>query len=92
MTKNRALRFAQGRTFITSLFSITFFATVLTVSASNVLPCPARPERRRFADPDKNSLIKGGEIVVISRKHRKWIEEKPPGMRTSRKGEEETDS
>ncbi|KAJ4472310.1 hypothetical protein J3R30DRAFT_3524462 [Lentinula aciculospora] len=79
MFMNRALRFAQGRTFITSLFSVTFFATVLTVSASNVLPCPARLDRRTFADTDKNTSIKGGEVVVVSRKTRKWIEEKPPG-------------
>ncbi|KAJ3761647.1 hypothetical protein EV360DRAFT_37372 [Lentinula raphanica] len=79
MFMNRALRFAQGRTFITSLFSVTFFASVLTVSASNVLPCPARPERKTFADADEQSSIKGGEVVVVSRKNRKWIEEKPPG-------------
>lgn len=78
MVMNRALRFAQGRTFITSLFSITFFATVVTVSASNVLPCPVRPERRAFADTDKNP-INGMEVVVVGRKTRKWIEEKPPG-------------
>ncbi|KAE9410274.1 hypothetical protein BT96DRAFT_871094 [Gymnopus androsaceus JB14] len=77
MFRNRALRFAQGRTFISSLFSFTFFATVITVSASNVLPCPARPEHKAFADSDKNSLIKGGEVVVVSKKTRKWIEEKP---------------
>ncbi|KIK65444.1 hypothetical protein GYMLUDRAFT_219498 [Collybiopsis luxurians FD-317 M1] len=76
---NRALHFVQGRTFITSLFSVTFFATVVTVSASNVLPCPARPEHRTYADTDDNTLIKGGEAVVISKKTRKWIEEKPPG-------------
>ncbi|KAJ3803070.1 hypothetical protein GGU11DRAFT_299931 [Lentinula aff. detonsa] len=79
MFMNRALRFAQGRTFITSLFSVTFFATVLTVSASNVLPCPARPERKTFADADQTLLMRG-EVVVVSRKTRKWIEEKPPGI------------
>ncbi|KAJ3988109.1 hypothetical protein F5890DRAFT_1403732 [Lentinula detonsa] len=79
MFTNRALRFAQGRTFITSLFSVTFFATILTVSASNVLPCPARPERKTFADADQNLLMRG-EVVVVSRKTRKWIEEKPPGI------------
>ncbi|KAJ3995197.1 hypothetical protein F5050DRAFT_1574112 [Lentinula boryana] len=79
MFMNRVLRFAQGRTFITSLFSVTFFATVLTVSASNVLPCPARPERKTFADADPTLLMRG-EVVVVSRKTRKWIEEKPPGI------------
>lgn len=75
---SRVLRFAKGRAFITSLFSITFFATVITVSASNVLACPARPKRGTFADTDRNVLMNGREVVVVARKTRKWIEEKPP--------------
>ncbi|ESK97592.1 hypothetical protein Moror_17592 [Moniliophthora roreri MCA 2997] len=78
----KAQRLAHGRTFVSSLFGITFFATVLTVSASNILPCPARPSKTRFADSeqkDSPASFAGGEVVVVSSKRtRKWIEEKYP--------------
>ncbi|THV03270.1 hypothetical protein K435DRAFT_747862 [Dendrothele bispora CBS 962.96] len=81
MIINRALRFAQGRTFVSSLFGFTFFATVLTVSASNILPCPARPNKNRFADSDSDKheamSYQGGDVLVSS-KRRRWIEEVHP--------------
>ena len=51
MSIYKVLRLTQRRSFVSSLFAVTFFATVLTVSASEILPCPARPIKgTRFAD------------------------------------------
>ena len=78
----KAQRVAKGRTFVSSLFGITFFAAVLTVSASNILPCPARPQKNRLMDTEGgDDRLKGGEVVVVShnKRTRRWIEEKYPG-------------
>jgi cytochrome c oxidase assembly factor 2 len=78
MSIHRLLRLSQQRSFVSSLFGFTFIATCLTVSASNILPCPVRPERGRFADSDKEGLpMKGGQVKVVKRP-RRWIEEKVP--------------
>ena len=78
MSIHKLLRLSQRRSFISSLFGFTFIATCLTVSASNILPCPVRPERGRFADSDKEGApMKGGEVKVVKRP-RRWIEEKAP--------------
>ena len=73
---NRTVRFTQRRTFISTLFAITFFASMVTVSASNILPCPARADKNRFADSDAEKDV-GGAVKVTKRPHR-WIEEKRP--------------
>lgn len=65
----------QRRTFISTLFGLTFFASVLTVSASNVLPCPVRPDRNHHADSERNARG-GGSAVVVERRPRRWIQEK----------------
>jgi cytochrome c oxidase assembly factor 2 len=68
------------RTIVSVLFGLTFMASVATVSASNVLPCPARPNRHGYAD----SLEKDEKfdpqtrVTVAPRPRRRWIEEKTP--------------
>jgi cytochrome c oxidase assembly factor 2 len=78
----RVLNFTQGRTFVSSLFGITFFAAVMTVSASNLLPCPARPDKGRFMDSggDEEKIL-DGKVLVMPRQTRRWIEEKRPTPR-----------
>ena len=78
----RVLRLAQNRTFVSSLFGFTFFATVVTVSASNILPCPARPTRERFNDADGTTTNSSLPVVVVAGKRRKWIEEQYPVQET----------
>ncbi|EDR12940.1 uncharacterized protein LACBIDRAFT_311995 [Laccaria bicolor S238N-H82] len=77
MSIYRALRFTRRR-FVSSLFSFTFFATVITVSASNILPCPARPQRGRFADSDEERMPVAVSDVNVTKRPRRWIEEKHP--------------
>ena len=79
MSIHKLLRLSQRRSFISSLFGFTFIATCLTVSASNILPCPVRPERGRFADSDEEGapMMEGGQVKVVKRP-RRWIEEKVP--------------
>ncbi|KAH9853758.1 hypothetical protein C2E23DRAFT_902660 [Lenzites betulinus] len=80
MSATRALQMnhRQRRTLISSLFGLTFLASVLTVSASAILPCPA--DRGRYADgqaaPD--GLQEQQRTVVVERKPRRWIEETKP--------------
>ncbi|KAF8558995.1 hypothetical protein OG21DRAFT_1454084 [Imleria badia] len=65
----------QRRTLISTLFGVTFFASVLTVSASNVLPCPVRPDRNYHADSERKA--RGGESpAVVERPPRRWIQER----------------
>ena len=78
MSLNRALRFTQRRTFISSLFGFTFLATVLTVAASNLLPCPARQQRGRFADGDSDDGTAKKTRVAVVKRPRRWIEETHP--------------
>ncbi|KAI0291503.1 hypothetical protein B0F90DRAFT_1942057 [Multifurca ochricompacta] len=73
----------RARSLTSSLFGVTFFACILTVSASDMLPCPAHPERGRFADADgdneaQHPHIPSRHAQVIERKHRRWIEEHRP--------------
>ncbi|KAF8351293.1 hypothetical protein F5887DRAFT_936801 [Amanita rubescens] len=71
---SRTPRFTQRRIFSSTLFAITFFASMVTVSASNILPCPARPDKNRFADSDAEKGV--GGIVKVTKKPHRWIEEK----------------
>lgn len=81
MSVARALQLnhRQRRTFISSLFGLTFLATVLTVSASTILPCPV--DRGRYADTDgrANAALNGGRRdVLVEKRPRRWIEETRP--------------
>ncbi|KIJ19935.1 hypothetical protein PAXINDRAFT_67494 [Paxillus involutus ATCC 200175] len=65
----------QRRTFISALFGLTFFASVLTVSTSGVLPCPVRPDRSRFADSE--GRVQGNNTAaVVEKRPRRWIQER----------------
>ncbi|KAJ7507588.1 hypothetical protein B0H11DRAFT_1967816 [Mycena galericulata] len=79
-TMNRALRFTQQRRFVSSLFGFTFLAAVVTVSASNILPCPARPKKGRYADSEIEGGIgeEGARRVTVAKRPRRWIEEVHP--------------
>ncbi|KAI0315394.1 hypothetical protein OF83DRAFT_357710 [Amylostereum chailletii] len=68
------------RTLTSSLFALTFFASVLTVSASQILPCPAHVHRGRFADGSEPMQAREGSSrpAVVEKRPRRWIEEKPP--------------
>jgi len=79
----RALRFTQQRQFVSSLFGITFLAAVITVSASSILPCPARPNKGRFADSEVEGAISEGEVrrVTVAKRPRRWIEEVHPNAK-----------
>ncbi|KAH7887922.1 hypothetical protein F5I97DRAFT_1805924 [Phlebopus sp. FC_14] len=65
----------RRRTFVSTLFGLTFFASVLTVSASNVLPCPIRPDRGRYADTE-GGPEGAGTTAVVEKRPRRWIQEK----------------
>ncbi|KAF8205131.1 hypothetical protein BJ912DRAFT_940406 [Pholiota molesta] len=76
MSIHKVLRLTQRRSFVSSLFGFTFLAACLTVSASNILPCPVRPDRTRFSDSDpQGPSMESGEVKVVKRP-RRWIEEK----------------
>lgn len=83
----RTLRFTQRRSLVTSLFGVTFIATVATVSASTFLPCPVRTQKGRYMDVEKQENVHsaGVPIVVVAGRPKRWIEEKQP-PRTSFKG------
>ncbi|KAF7965997.1 hypothetical protein HWV62_32710 [Athelia sp. TMB] len=74
----KTLRFSnhQRRTFVSSLFGFTFFASVLTVSASPYLPCPVRPSKLRFADDEERAEGQGRRVTVIEKRPKRWIEER----------------
>jgi cytochrome c oxidase assembly factor 2 len=69
----------QRRKLVSSLFALTFLASIVTVAASSGLPCPARQDRARYADADDDSDKKEGStrrgITVVEKKPRRWIEE-----------------
>lgn len=81
----------QRRTFLSYLFGLTAFASVLTVAASDVLPCPARSSTRRFAEGDVSIVGEGQEAgvynekrrAVVEKRPRRWIEEKRPPIASS---------
>ncbi|KIM27603.1 hypothetical protein M408DRAFT_330031 [Serendipita vermifera MAFF 305830] len=68
------------RTIVTALFGLTFLASVATVSASDVLPCPVRPSRHSFADSGEPSDEQAlpSQITRMSRPRHRWIEERIP--------------
>ncbi|KDR83543.1 hypothetical protein GALMADRAFT_235752 [Galerina marginata CBS 339.88] len=78
MSIHKVLRLTQRRSFVSSLFGLTFFAACLTVSASNILPCPVRPERSRFADGEEEGVSVNESQVKVVKRPRRWIEEKTP--------------
>ncbi|KAG8218371.1 hypothetical protein J3R82DRAFT_3991, partial [Butyriboletus roseoflavus] len=65
----------RRRTFVSALFGLTFFASVFTVSVSNVLPCPVRPDRNYHADSERKARG-GGSLVVVEKRPRRWIQER----------------
>ncbi|KZT12979.1 uncharacterized protein LAESUDRAFT_605820, partial [Laetiporus sulphureus 93-53] len=68
----------QRRTVVSMLFGLTAFASIVTVSASNVLSCPAH-DRERFADGVAQEGMKGRRAVtVVEKRPRRWIEETRP--------------
>ncbi|KDQ14706.1 hypothetical protein BOTBODRAFT_159131 [Botryobasidium botryosum FD-172 SS1] len=72
---------AQRRSFVSSLFALTFFGAVVTVSASTVLPCPARGNNRRsLAEPVRpdDQALDHDRVVVTKKTPRRWIEERLP--------------
>ncbi|EJD01042.1 uncharacterized protein FOMMEDRAFT_110545 [Fomitiporia mediterranea MF3/22] len=80
----------QRRSFISSLFTATFFASIITVAASQILPCPAQKRRAEFyAGGDGSSSSSSSSTSDAwtnvptrrtgERKPRRWIEEKTPG-------------
>ena len=76
MMLSKTSRFTRRRTFVSTLFTVTFFASMLTVSASNILPCPARPDKSRFTDSDMEQGVGGS--VKVAKRPRRWIEERLP--------------
>ncbi|KAG8758967.1 hypothetical protein FRC14_007018 [Serendipita sp. 396] len=68
------------RTLVSVLFGVTFLTSVATVSASDVLPCPARPRRTSFADSSdyKDAYETPSSVTVAPRPRRRWIEERIP--------------
>ncbi|KAN0132724.1 hypothetical protein V8E53_009395 [Lactarius tabidus] len=70
----------RARSLTSSLFGVTFLACLLTVSASNVLPCPAHPQRGRFADGDESGP-KDHHVAVTEKRPKRWIEEHHPSSR-----------
>jgi len=73
-------RLTRNKTLTSTLFALTFATSVLTVAASNVLPCPARPDRVRFAEADDARVATDWRPVVVQKRPSRWIEEKPPIM------------
>ncbi|KAI6034302.1 hypothetical protein PISMIDRAFT_297217 [Pisolithus microcarpus 441] len=84
MFRTLRIKSQRHRTFVSALFGLTFFAAVLTVSASNVLPCPVRPDRNRYADSEE-TLNGGGVAGIVEKRPRRWIQERaiPEGTSTS---------
>ncbi|KAL4241559.1 hypothetical protein ABKN59_000206 [Abortiporus biennis] len=85
MTVYRTLRLSprQRRTFVSYLFGITALASIMTVSASDVLPCPALVSQGRFAEGERG--VAGDNTkgkTVIEKRPRRWIEEKHPTLPT----------
>lgn len=78
MSMYRVLRLTQRRAFVSSLFTLTFIAAVATVSASSILPCPARPHKDRHLDSNEEALLVQEGPVKVTKRPRRWIEEKHP--------------
>ncbi|KAH9964311.1 hypothetical protein BJV74DRAFT_303854 [Russula compacta] len=71
----------RARSLTTSLFGVTFLACILTVSASDMFPCPAHSQRGRFADGDDNEGPSSRRAIVVEKRPRRWIEERHPSSR-----------
>jgi len=78
MSFYKVLRLTQRRAFVSSLFCLTFIASVVTVSASSILPCPARINKDRFMDSREEPMVSEGPIKIVIKRPRRWIEEKTP--------------
>lgn len=78
MSLHRTLRLTQRRSVVSSLFGITFLASVVTVSATTILPCPARPSKGRYADAPAEKTALPPIPVVIAKRPKRWIEETYP--------------
>ena len=90
MSRVRLPRFTPSarRSAISSLFALTFISSILTVSASSILPCPARPAGRDYLnEAEEGRGVKSArresqrseeDVIVLSRKSHHWIEEKTP--------------
>ncbi|KAI0370271.1 hypothetical protein BV20DRAFT_966934 [Pilatotrama ljubarskyi] len=77
------LNHRQRRKFISSLFGLTALASIITVSASTILPCPA--DRGRYADDGSAhgaAPLSGRRVVVVEKRPRRWIEETRPVPRS----------
>jgi cytochrome c oxidase assembly factor 2 len=69
----------KRRKAVSYLFALTFFASVVTVSTSNGLPCPARRDRRAYLDSeDDGTGGKNATVHVVEKKQRRWIQETRP--------------
>lgn len=70
----------RARSLTSSLFGLTFLACVMTVSASEMLPCPAHSQRGRFADGDNDRSRdpSRSRTIVVEKRPRRWIEERHP--------------
>ena len=69
----------KRRKAVSYLFALTFFASVVTVSTSNGLPCPARHDRRAYLDSeDDGTGGKDATVHVVEKKQRRWIQETRP--------------
>ena len=71
----------RARSLTSSLFALTFLGCVLTVSASNVLPCPAHTHRGRFADGDNDGDHRppsGRRAITVEKRPKRWMEERDP--------------
>jgi len=73
----------KRRKAVTSLFALTFFASVVTVLSSNGLPCPARHDRRAYLDSeDGGTGTKNASVRVVEKKQMRWIQETRPTTST----------
>ncbi|KAH9951777.1 hypothetical protein B0H21DRAFT_684439 [Amylocystis lapponica] len=80
MSPTRALHFTNRhrRNFVSSLFGLTFLASVVTVSASAILPCPAHNHGARYADGRREGVEGQRSATVVEKRPRRWIEETGP--------------
>ncbi|KAI0265315.1 hypothetical protein BC834DRAFT_825003 [Gloeopeniophorella convolvens] len=81
LTRTPALRLTsrRARSVTSYLFGATFFACILAVSASDILPCPAHLQRGRFADGESEGPHPSNRRVTVEKRPRRWIEERHPG-------------
>ncbi|KAI0049545.1 hypothetical protein FA95DRAFT_1489172 [Auriscalpium vulgare] len=77
MALSQALLVPARKRNLASLFGLIFFASIITVSASELLPCPAHVHKGRFAD-GKETGAKRDTVTVVEKRPRRWIEEKRP--------------